>query len=131
MDYPIEFLAWIASAFSDYKTLLQHSIGFHNDALHVFFGIAIQLVAALLLRRTLADWQPLAAVGAFEIVNEISDFLVEIWPTPPAQLGESVKDFTLTVSIPILLFVVARFCPGLLHRDTAAGSVKDTARTPD
>ena len=116
MALPIDFLNWLASAASDYKLMLEHGTNIHSDAFHVLFGVAIQFVGALILRRTLADWLPLALVVGLEIANEVSEFMVEVWATPAIQLGESAKDFALTLSVPILLFLVARYRPSIIRR---------------
>ena len=110
----IDALAWASEAFANQKMLLEHSIGFHNDALHVFAGAAIQIAAAFILRRTLADLLPVGAVVILELGNEANDLLAAIWPIPAMQLGEAIKDMFLTVALPMVLFCLARWYPRLL-----------------
>lgn len=116
----IDFLASIAARFGfeayRAKALLEHSIAFHEDALHVIGGVLVQLVAAALLRRSLASWGPWLVVLALELLNEINDFAIETWPDVdrPMQWGEGVKDVLLTLFLPTLLVVVAKRWPRLL-----------------
>ena len=107
---------WISSAFTDYKMLLERSIGFHNDALHVFVGFVLHIAIALVLRKSLASWLPWAIVLMLELGNEGSDLLQEIWPRPAMQLGEALKDVLLTIAIPTMLMIVVRWLPRLFRR---------------
>ena len=116
----IETLAKLASSlgFEAYraKAFLEHSIAFHDDALHVIGGVLVQLAAAALLRRSLASWAPWLAVLALELLNEANDFAVETWPyvDRPMQWGEGLKDVLLTLFLPTVLLVVAKRWPKLL-----------------
>jgi hypothetical protein len=96
------------------KLFAEHSTGISMDALHVIFGVVLQLLIALLFKSSLARAMPLLAVLALELINEANDFRVEIWPDPGMQIGEAVKDVVLTMFIPTLIFLVARRRPKLL-----------------
>jgi len=96
------------------KLFAEHSTGVSMDALHVIAGVVLQLLVAALFKSPLARPLPLLAVLALEIVNEANDFRVEIWPDPGMQFGESAKDVILTMAIPTLIFLVARYRPRLL-----------------
>jgi hypothetical protein len=102
------------------KEFLAHSLGFSMDALHVVGGVVLQLGAAWLMRRPVADWRPLLAVLAIELANEAYDLQVERWPDPAMQYGEGAKDVLLTMLVPLVLLAVARFRPRLLTRPVAA-----------
>jgi|KBSSwiStaDraftv2_1062776.scaffolds.fasta_scaffold3700808_2 hypothetical protein len=97
------------------KLFLEHASGFSMDALHVIVGVVVQLAVAFLLRTSVARPLPLLAVLVLELINEASDFRVEIWPQPGMQFGESAKDVILTMTIPTLIFLVARYRPKLLR----------------
>lgn len=97
------------------KLFLEHASGFSMDALHVIVGVVVQFAVALLFRTSIARPLPLLAVLVLELVNEASDFRVEIWPQPGMQFGESAKDVILTITIPTLIFLVARYRPKLLR----------------
>lgn len=96
------------------KTFLEHSISFADDALHIWAGVAIQLVVALLLRRSIASIWPVLAVFVLELANEGMDLRVERWPDLSEQLGEGFKDVLLTMALPVMLLLVSRWLPRLL-----------------
>ena len=96
------------------KLFLQHASGTSMDALHVIVGVVLLFAVALLLRTTVARPLPLLVVLLVQILNEASDFRVEIWPEVGMQLGEAAKDVVLTMLVPTLIFLAARYRPGLL-----------------
>lgn len=101
------------------KLFLEHASGISMDALHILVGFAVFLIAALALRRSVADPLPWLATLALEIGNEAYDLTVELWPDPGSQLGEGAKDIALTMALPTLLLLVARWRPNLLARPTS------------
>ncbi len=110
------------------KQFLEHSSGFSMDALHVIAGVLIQLGAAWLLRRSLADWRPFLVVLAVELANEINDFRVERWPEPAMQYGEGARDIALTLLLPLVLLVLARIRPQLFTGRAPAARAKRSAK---
>lgn len=103
------FLSWY-----QFKLFLEHASGISMDALHILVGFTIFLVAARLLRRTVASLLPWLVLLILEIGNEAYDLHVEVWPNPGMQWGESAKDIMLTMALPTLLLIVARWRPALL-----------------
>ena len=101
------------------KLFLEHASGISMDALHILVGFAVFLIAALALRRSVAEPLPWLATLALEIGNEAYDLTVELWPDPGSQLGEGAKDIALTMALPTLLLLVARWRPNLLARPTS------------
>ena len=95
------------------KMFIEHASLFSSDALHVIVGVLLWILAALLLRRRLADWLPLLVLAGLLLLNEATDLWVERWPDAAMQYGESAKDVLLTLILPALLMAVARFRPGL------------------
>ena len=75
-----------------FKLLVEHSTGVSMDALHILVGVLIQQVVAVALTSSVARWRPLLAVLALVLVNEVNDFLVDVWPDMGMQLGEALKD---------------------------------------
>lgn len=115
----------------DAKLFIERGIGFHNDALHVMAGLALAILFAVLLRRSLADWLPWLLVLALELINEANDYLIETWPNEvPQQLGEMAKDVALTMALPTLLLLVARHWPHILTGQGAARGTDDSAGEP-
>jgi len=84
------------------------------DALHVHAGIACQLLAALLLRRSLRSPIPWLVVLGLVIANEYYDLNYEVWPNRGDQWAESIKDGWNTMLLPTVMLLVARFAPRLL-----------------
>jgi hypothetical protein len=106
------------------KVFLEHAIGVSNDALHVILGVAVQLTAALVLRRPIGSASPLAVVFAFTLANEAVDLWTERWPDPGMQYGESAKDVILTMLLPSIFMLAARLRPRLF-REQALPKARD------
>lgn len=109
MNQAMTFLGWY-----QVKLFIEHASGISMDALHILVGFAIFLLAALVLKRSVANGLPWVATLLLEIGNEAYDFHVELWPDPGSQLGEAAKDVMLTMALPTLLLIVARRLPRLL-----------------
>jgi hypothetical protein len=105
----MSFIAWY-----QFKLFITHASGISMDALHVLAGVLLFLLLAWALKRNLSHPLPWLAVLLLEIGNESYDLFVEIWPDPGSQLGEGFKDILLTMALPTLLLVTARFKPELL-----------------
>lgn len=105
----------IAIRWFDLKTGFEASLPFHNDALHVIVGVAIQLLAALVLRQGVSRPTPWLVVAILTLLNEWSDLRAEHWPDLSDQWLESGKDVALTLVLPTLLLMVARLRPQLLR----------------
>ena len=97
------------------KLFARHATGFSMDALHVIVGVVLLLVIAFVFRSSVARPLPLLAVLGLECINEMSDFRVERWPNSGMQFGESAKDIALTMILPTLIFLVARYRPALFR----------------
>ena len=101
-----------------FKLLVEHSSGVSVDALHILVGVLIQLLAAIVLKSSVARWRPLLAVLVLALVNEVKDYRVDVWPDVGRQLGEALKDVVLTMFLPTLIFLIARRWPRLLTQDS-------------
>ena len=100
------FLGWY-----QFKLFVEHASGISMDALHILVGFILFLLAALILRRSLASGLPWLAVLLLEIGNEAHDLTAERWPDIGSQLGEGVKDIMLTMALPTLVMLVVRWRP--------------------
>src|SRR3954469_11905146 len=96
------------------KEWLAHATGLDMDALHVHFGVGLQILFALILRRPLSSPWPWLCVVAAEAANEYNDLAYEIWPDRGIQVAESVRDIWNTLLIPTLLLLLCRYAPRLL-----------------
>lgn len=105
----------VAIRWFELKTGFEQGLPFHNDALHVIAGVAIQLLAALVLRRGISRPGPWLVVAILTLLNEWSDLRAEHWPDLSDQWFESGKDVALTLVLPTLLLLVARLRPKLLR----------------
>lgn len=103
------FLGWY-----QVKLFIEHASGISMDALHILVGFGIFLLSAQLLKRTVASTLPWLATLLLELGNEAYDLTVELWPDAGSQLGEGAKDIMLTMALPTLLMLVARWRPALL-----------------
>ena len=112
----IDWLQVAAGQWFDVKMFVERSSAFSDDVLHVVAGVFLQLIAAALLRASVARWLPWLIVLALEMLNEWSDFHVDRWPDLGMQLGESTKDIVLTMALPTALLVISRSWPALLVR---------------
>lgn len=95
------------------KVALATAVGVSHDALHVLLGVLAQVVLALLLGRRLSHPLPWLVVLMAALLNEWSDFRLELWPDQAAQWGESLKDMLVTMLLPTLLLLLARYHPRL------------------
>jgi hypothetical protein len=94
-----DYLAW--------KAALGESTGMSENLIHVHAGLAIFVLTALLLRRRMRSWVPLAVVVALALLNELVDYSEgALW-----ELGSSSLDFFNTVLWPTVLFLLARRSP--------------------
>ena len=103
------FLGWY-----QFKLFVEHVSGISMDALHILIGFILFLWVALIFRRGAASGLPWLAVLMLEIGNEAYDITVERWPDIGSQLGEGAKDIMLTMALPTLIMLVARWKPQLL-----------------
>ena len=95
------------------KDWLEASSGLDMDALHVYAGVLIQILAAAILRRSLRSPLPWLIVVAAIAANEYYDLHYEVWPERHRQYMESVKDGWNTMLLPTLLLLLTRFAPSL------------------
>ena len=98
------------------KLWLESLLNLDKDALHIYGALTVQLLTAILFRRSLANPLPWVAALAIALLNEFLDFQQA---GPSAQSMQLFKeaawhDLWNTMLLPTGLFVIARFWPGLL-----------------
>jgi hypothetical protein len=98
------------------KVFIEHTVAIEHDTLHVIVGMLLWLALALLLRRPITSWVPWLLVFAVILWSEIVDLWFEIWPEPGRQYGEGVKDLLLTMFVPTVLMLAARYRPDLFRQ---------------
>ena len=100
------------------KLFVEHALGVSMDALHILVGFSLFLLVARLLKAPLASPRPLLALLVIELINEAYDLYVERWPSLGSQLGEGLKDVLLTMTLPMLILVMARWRPSWVTQST-------------
>jgi hypothetical protein len=90
------------------KLLIEHASGISMDALHILVGFVLFVLAARLLKTSVASPRPWLVLLMLELLNEAYDLYVEIWPNLATQLGEGIKDILLTMILPTLLAILVR-----------------------
>ena len=93
------------------KLFVEHASGISMDALHILAGTVIFLLAAIGLRSGVGSPRPWFALLVLELLNEAYDLHAERWPNIGHQLGEGFKDIVLTMALPTLLLLAARWKP--------------------
>ncbi len=106
------------------KLLIEHGSGISMDALHILVGFFVFLIAARLLKSGVASPLPWLALLVLELGNEAYDLHIERWPNLGSQLGEGAKDIMLTMALPTLVALVARWRPAIFAR-SADGQMPD------
>lgn len=102
-------MSW--SEFKDYLTLVTD---LDQDALHIYGAILLQVVAAALMRRSMASVFPWLFVLLVLILNEWADLREPGKPIEEWQVVGGLKDLWNTMALPTLLLLLARFTPRLM-----------------
>ncbi|PWG01942.1 hypothetical protein [Sphingosinicella humi] len=97
------------SLFQDAKLLLVEATNLSKDALHIYVGLGVMLLAAILLRRSLKDWRPLAAAALAAVAGEVWDVIDTLSHGGTPRWSLNWKDVWNTLFWPMMLFVLARF----------------------
>lgn len=97
------------SLFQNFKLLLIEATNLGKDALHIYVGLCVMLGVAILFRRSLRDWQPLAAVLAAALAGELWDVIDTYAHGGRPRFNANWKDVWNTMFWPTILFLLARF----------------------
>jgi hypothetical protein len=96
------------SGFQKAKLWLAAWAGLPKDALHIYVGLSVFLLAAALLRAPLRSWRPLGAVLLAALAGEIWDVL-DTWSAgQPVAWARNWHDIWNTCFWPAILFLLAR-----------------------
>jgi hypothetical protein len=118
--------------FQSSKLWLQDLVGLSKDALHIYVGLAVFLLALALLRAPLRDWRPVAAVFAVALAGEV-------WDLSNGPRGADPCSGPITGTIcgtrafwPLVLFALARWTEVLKREDPQRlGEVRPTSGSAD
>jgi hypothetical protein len=108
-------LWWARQEWAAIKMSIEHSISFSPKALHPIVGVVLQLACAAVFRTSIAKPAPWLVVLALELANEWTDLTVDVWPNRSDQIAGSVQDLLLTMILPTVLLLAARFYPSVLR----------------
>jgi hypothetical protein len=115
------------------KLFIEQLLGVEMDTLHVLIGVVLQFLAAAVLRMPVSRIWPWLVVLLLELANEALDLAMERWPDPGQQYGEGAKDLLLTMALPTLILLLARYCPRLFvaPRDPAPAPETEPQAPPN
>lgn len=113
----------------DAKVIVMDTTGVSRDGLHILGGILGQLLAAAILRRNVASPLPWLCVLAAELANEWFDLNYETWPDRPMWPG-AVHDVWVTMLVPTVLLLLARYAPRLFHAPGPAAAELEPGDQP-
>lgn len=101
---PTGWLDWTGD-----KSWIGEVTGLPDSALHAHFGMAILVLAALILRRAPWDWRCWLTVLAIETANEVYDLLQPFYPTDEGNLAASWFDMWSTMLWPTVILLTFRW----------------------
>ncbi|HWH17794.1 MAG TPA: hypothetical protein VNT77_05580 [Allosphingosinicella sp.] len=91
------------------KLLLVEATSLGKDALHIYVGLGVMLLVVIVFRKSLRDWQPLAAVLAAALAGEVWDVIDTYSHGGTPRFDANWKDVWNTMFWPTILFGLARF----------------------
>ena len=103
-------------AWTDLKEFVEFATGFSRDSLHVILGVCLQFCLAAAFSMPVSRRLPWCIVLAFATANEVVDVVGDYWDLPARQFGESAKDIMLTMFVPTLILLAARYMPRLFQQ---------------
>jgi hypothetical protein len=113
---------------------LASDLGLAKDALHIYGAVAIQIAAALLFRRSLANWLPWFVVLLAALLIEGGDMWfgeeahVQQW-----QIDGAKHDILNTMVLPTILLALSRYVPSLFNagRPLLRNPADEAEKVPD
>jgi hypothetical protein len=97
------------SAVQSVKLAIVAAVGLSKDALHIYVGLTIFLVAAAVLHKPLRSAVPWLVVVAIAIAGEVLDMGDDIASLGHWRWGASLHDVLNTLFWPTVLSLLARF----------------------
>lgn len=119
-----DFITGAMTSWHQAKLFTEHALDISHDALHVLVGVLAWLLIALISRRPISSWKPWLWLAGLTAFNEMVDVWTEQWPDPGMQIGEGAKDFGLTMFLPGLLLLAARYRPDLFRQSPGQAKMR-------
>ncbi len=95
------------TALQEFKLTVVQLTGLSRDALHIYVGLSVLLIAAFVLRKPLQSAVPWLCVVAIATLIELGDMRDDIMSLGYWRWGESLHDFVNTIFWPTVLWLVA------------------------
>ena len=96
------------SAVQSAKLAIMSTMGLSKDALHIYVGLAVFLIAAAVLRKSLRSIAPWFAVVAIAVAGELFDMRDDIYSFGYWRWWASLHDVLNTLFWPSVLLLHAR-----------------------
>ena len=103
------------SAVQSIKLAVVSATGLSKDALHIYVGLAVFLVIALLSRKGLASWRAWVAVLVVAVCGELLDMRDDLVGAGHWRWRASLHDVINTCFWPTILLVLARWRAGVFR----------------
>lgn len=97
------------SPFQHAKIWLTQLMGLPKDALHIYVGLAVFLLAAVLSRKPIRSWLPFTAVVLAALAGELWDVIDTYRAGQRIQWWRNWHDIWNTCFWPLVLFLLARY----------------------
>ena len=97
------------STFQSIKHEIVQFAALSKDALHIYVGLAVFLLAVAVARKGMKSVFPLIAVLVVALLGELLDARDELRRYGHWRLGASLHDFLNTAFWPTVLWLLARF----------------------
>jgi hypothetical protein len=94
--------------FYNAKVALLQLFGLEKDALHIYVGMTVYLLTAIVFRLPLRDLRPLAAVFLAAVIGEVLDLFENVAYPEEAIWSSSWHDIWNTMFWPTILCLLAR-----------------------
>lgn len=107
------------SSWQSAKLAVLSALDLSKDALHIYVGLLVFLLAALIFRRPIRSLVPWLTVLAVAALGEAVDAIENIRSLGQWQRAASVHDLINTLVWPTILHLLARFTDVLDHDETA------------
>lgn len=93
--------------YQDFKNFLITSSGLSKDALHIYIGLTVFFLAAVISRRHLRSWLPLLVVVIVALIGEALDLRDDLFEIGKWRWRAALHDIVNTVFWPFVIWLLA------------------------
>jgi hypothetical protein len=97
------------STFQSFKHEIVTAAALSKDALHIYVGLGVFLVASMFAKKGMRSMVPLIAVLIVAVAGELLDVRDELHRAGRWKFWASVHDFVNTAFWPLMLWLLARY----------------------